>query len=101
VSTTPTTSVTVSQNVTVPIAPRNSGLAVAALVLGLTTICTFGATGIPAVVLGILGLRDTRTRHVPGEGMAITGLIFGALAVLGWLGWWGLLLLGTITGGTA
>jgi hypothetical protein len=92
----PSTTVTVSQNVTAPITTRNSGLAVASLVLGLCTFITFGASGIPAVVCGILGLRDCRTRNVPGEGMAITGLIFGGLAVLGWLCWWGLVVIGSI-----
>jgi len=69
-------------------------MATAALVLGLCTFITFGATGIPAVVLGILALSDIKRRGVPGEGAAITGLIFGGLAVLGWTCWWGLALFG-------
>lgn len=71
---------------------RQSGLATAALVLGLCTFVTFGATGIPAVVLGILALRDIKRRGVPGQGSAITGLIFGGVAIVGWLAWWALML---------
>jgi hypothetical protein len=82
-------------------AVRQSGLATAALVLGLCTFVTFGASGIPAVVLGILALNDIKRRGVPGQGAAITGLVFGGLAVLGWLSWWGLVLLGSMAGGAS
>lgn len=80
---------------------RQSGLATAALVLGLCTFVTFGASGIPAVVLGILALNDIRARNVPGQGAAITGLVFGGIACFGWLAWWGMVLLGSMMGGAA
>jgi hypothetical protein len=87
---------TVPHHAIVTVGVRQSGMATAALVLGLCTFITFGATGIPAVVLGILALRDIKARGVPGEGAAITGLVFGGLAVFGWVCWWGLLILGSV-----
>jgi len=82
----------------VPVVPVRNGLATAALVLGLCTFVTFGASGIPAVVCGILGLRDSRAKGGVGEGMAITGLVFGGLAVFGWISLIGLSMLGSIVG---
>lgn len=79
------------------LAPKQSGLATAAMILGICTVVTFGATGIPALVCGILGLRECRTRNVPGDGAAITGIVLGGLTALGWAGFWGLFVLGTIT----
>jgi len=89
---------TVPHNAIVTVGVRQSGMATAALVLGLCTFITFGATGIPAVVLGILALSDIKRRGVPGEGAAITGLIFGGLAVFGWCAWWGMIILGSAMG---
>lgn len=70
-----------------------NGLAVAALVLG---IAGFFTTGIPlfiglflggpmdlaAIVLGILGINRSRTNGGRGFGMALTGIIFGGIAVI-------------------
>jgi hypothetical protein len=56
-----------------------SGKALASLLLGLLG-CTF-VTAIPAIILGILGLRDiSRSRgKLTGQGLAITGIVLAAL----------------------
>src|SRR5215510_11600864 len=82
-------------------APKAPGLATAAMILGICTFISFGATGIPALITGILGIRDCRARNLPGDGMAITGIVLGGLACLGWLGWWGLVLLGSVVDGAS
>ena len=61
--------------------PETSGKAIASLVLGLCSfVCTF-VTGIPAVILGALGLVDIERGRgrVKGKGMAIAGIVLGAL----------------------
>lgn len=71
-------------------APPSNGFAVAALVLGIVSILmfwTFGigvVVGVLAVVFGILGRK--RAKDMPGDGkagLAMAGLITGALGVLG------------------
>lgn len=92
---TPTTAVNVNQAVTTNVVIARNGLATAALILGLCTFVTFGATGIPALICGILGYREARQSNV-GEGSALTGIILGGLAVFGWLCFWGLAALGSV-----
>lgn len=82
----------------VPVVPIRNGVATAALVLGLCTFVTFGATGIPALVCGILGVREAKRRHGVGEGMAITGIVLGTLPIVGWLGLIGASILGNMIG---
>jgi prepilin-type processing-associated H-X9-DG protein len=58
-----------------------SGKAIASLVLGLLSlICTF-FTGIPAIILGCLGLNDiSRSRgRLKGSGMAVVGIVLGGV----------------------
>jgi len=56
---------------------RSKKLGVASLVFGLLSVLPFGwFAGIPAIVLGALSLAKKR----PGKGMAVTGLLMGALA---------------------
>jgi hypothetical protein len=64
-------------------APKTSGMAIASLICGLLGFCTVGITGLVAIVLGVLGIRQ---RNVSGKPMAIIGLILGILSV----GMWGL-----------
>jgi hypothetical protein len=54
-----------------------SGLAIAAFLLSLTCVL-----GIPAIVCGLLGLRQTRRGGAKGRWMAVTGLVLGALGTL-------------------
>lgn len=68
-----------------PLEPtRSSGLAIAAMVLGILGIITFwvpvlGAVlGLVALILGIIAVR-----RQAGKGMAITGIVLGTLALIG------------------
>jgi hypothetical protein len=61
--------------------PRLSGKAMTSLVLGLLSfLCTL-VTAIPAIILGILSLRDiSRSQgRLTGQGLAIAGIILGGL----------------------
>ena len=70
-----------------PVAKKPSGLAVAALVVGICAFLSgllpvFGAlVGVVAVVLGVLALR----KHQP-KGMSVTGLVLGGVAVIASIG---------------
>lgn len=66
--------------------PRN-GLGVAALVLGIIALVTSffllgGLIGLVAVILGIVGLVRVRRGQANNSGMAIAGIVTGALAIL-------------------
>jgi hypothetical protein len=63
---------------------RTSGKAVASLVLGVLSFCLSALAGIPAVILGVLGLNDISRspRRVGGRGVAIAGIVTGALGTL-------------------
>jgi prepilin-type processing-associated H-X9-DG protein len=64
---------------------QTSGKAVASLILGLMSpfLCFF--TGLPAIILGSLGLSDINNpkMNVKGKGMAITGMVLGGFSTLG------------------
>jgi hypothetical protein len=64
----------------------NSGKAVAALVLGVTSVvCLLNLlTGLPAVILGLLALKDIKESRgrLAGKGMALTGLVLGIVGVI-------------------
>jgi hypothetical protein len=65
----------------------SNGVAIAALVLGLLSIplALFifgGLLGIAAVILGIVGISKARQLGGTGQGMAITGIVSGALGAL-------------------
>ncbi len=61
--------------------PRTSGKAVASLVLGLLSFLYTLFTGVPAIILGALGLSDINRRRgrIRGRGMAITGIVCGGI----------------------
>jgi hypothetical protein len=64
--------------------PTTSGKAIASLVLGLLSfICNF-FTGIPAIILGILGLLEINKSNckVQGNGLATAGIVTGSLGTL-------------------
>ena len=71
-----------------PVATQTSGKCVASLVLGILGLVPFPCTSLPmgvlALVLGILGLRQTRQRpaELTGGGMAIAGIVMGGLVIL-------------------
>ena len=67
--------------------PRGtSGKAITALVLGLMSIlCLLNVlTGVPAIILGALALKDTgqKGRRLGGQGLAIGGIITGAIGMV-------------------
>jgi hypothetical protein len=68
--------------------PRNSGLSVAGMVLGILTLVGFWVPigsvllGVLAVVLSGAGIAQTGKPGVTGRGMAITGLVCGIIGLI-------------------
>ncbi|MCZ2263682.1 septum formation family protein [Isoptericola sp. QY 916] len=60
-------------------APGTDGLSIAALITGILGISPV------ALGLGIAGMRRTRRTGQSGRGLAIAGVVLGALGILGWL----------------
>ena len=60
---------------------KTSGLAIAALVLGLLSIFTVGLTAIPAIILGIISLViiEKSGGRITGRGFAIVGIVIPVL----------------------
>jgi hypothetical protein len=72
-----------------PIGPvRRSGVAVAAVVLGVLaiplalTVYLGALTGLLALLLGLIGLFRTRRGRATGRGMAVAGLIAGLVGLV-------------------
>ena len=65
-------------------ASGTSGKAIASLVLGLLSIVGACFTGIPGVILGIMGLSDVNRSggRVGGKGMAIFGIVLSSLGIV-------------------
>ncbi|MEV0805040.1 DUF4190 domain-containing protein [Micromonospora sp. NPDC050200] len=65
--------------------PPASGAATAAMVLGIVGVlggwCVFGLPCILAVILGHVGLHETRNGLKSGRGMAVAGLVLGYVFV--------------------
>jgi hypothetical protein len=67
-----------------PATPRQNGLAVASLVLGIVSLaCSQCITALPGVILGHIALRQIRASGgtETGEGMAIGGLVCGYISI--------------------
>jgi hypothetical protein len=78
-----------------PPKPPHSGFAITSFVLGLASIVLFALVvpSILAIVFGILGIKDTRSKHTRGKWMAITGLsVAGVLLCFSAIAWTGYLL---------
>lgn len=62
---------------------KTNGLAVAALVLGIIGIplMMMVLPGLLALIFGIVGVQQTSSRGQAGKGMAIAGIVLGAIAV--------------------
>src|SRR5207245_2847332 len=60
---------------------RTSGKAVASLILGIASLVLVILAGIPAIILGIMGLREVSQGRgrVRGKGLALTGMILGVI----------------------
>ncbi|MET8470036.1 DUF1707 and DUF4190 domain-containing protein [Streptomyces sp. NPDC006422] len=67
-----------------PPAPATNGKAIGALVCGVGTVFSGGASAIPAVILGHMARKEIRERGEGGDGMAVAGLVLGWLAVAFW-----------------
>ena len=66
---------------------KTSAAAIASLVTGILGVCPLPLIGsLPAIILGIVGLRSTGQPNVKGRGLAIAGLILGVLSLLAWGG---------------
>jgi prepilin-type processing-associated H-X9-DG protein len=61
---------------------ENSGKAMASMILGLCSFVFCCLTGVPAIVLGIMGLSDINNprKRVSGSGMATTGIVLGCVS---------------------
>lgn len=71
-----------------PVAATNSS-AIGAVVCAVLTPMTWGLASVPAVVLGHKARAEIRNSHERGDGMALSGLVIGYLA----MGFWALVLL--------
>ncbi|SFC24028.1 DUF1707 and DUF4190 domain-containing protein [Streptomyces aidingensis] len=75
-----------------PAPPRTTnGAATGALICGVLTVFTGGVAAIPAVILGHKARAEIRRTREQGDGMAVTGLVLGYLA----MAFWALLILGS------
>ena len=65
-------------------APATSGKAIASLILGLLSIIGMCFTGIPGLILGIMGISDIGKSggRVGGKGLAIAGIVLSSLGIL-------------------
>jgi hypothetical protein len=68
-----------------PVAEGTSGLATAAMICGILSLCGLGLlAGIPAIILGIMALRGISQSEgrLAGNGSAIAGLVLGAFSLI-------------------
>ena len=67
-----------------PVAAKTSGVAIAALVLGILAFVLCGITALPAVICGIIALvKISNSRGLlKGQGLAIAGLVAGLVSVV-------------------
>ena len=77
-----------------PLGVRTNGLSIAALVCGLAQFLLWFFLLVPGFIAALLalgfglgGLAQIRARAEAGRGMAIAGIVLGALGVLGGIAW--------------
>ncbi|MDP8257646.1 MAG: DUF4190 domain-containing protein [Candidatus Alcyoniella australis] len=65
-----------------PTALQTPGVSIAALVLGILSLLFCCLSGIPALVLGIIGLKKANADpdNIGGKGLAIAGIVLGSIA---------------------
>ncbi|MFC8200269.1 DUF1707 and DUF4190 domain-containing protein [Streptomyces sp. NPDC060006] len=66
------------------VAPRTNEKAVGSAICGVLCLVTVGLTGIPAVILGHTARSEIRRTGEGGDGLALTGLVFGWVSTAGW-----------------
>lgn len=69
---------------TTPASPRNSGLAITSLVLGVLGFLTLALTSLPAIICGHVARSRIRRSEgaITGSGIALTGLIGGYASIV-------------------
>src|SRR6476620_1023164 len=65
--------------------PGTNGKAIAALVTSLLGLVCCGLPSIAGLVLGVIGMRETKRTGQDGYAIALTGAVIGGLAVAGWV----------------
>jgi hypothetical protein len=68
-----------------PKPPGTNGKAIAALVTSLLGLVCCGLPSIAGLVLGVIGMRETKRTGQDGYAIALTGAVIGGLAVAGWV----------------
>jgi len=63
--------------------PRTSSMAIASLILGISSLVTCALTGIPGLITGIIARRQIRESNgaETGEGLALGGIVTSAIAL--------------------
>ena len=65
--------------------PGTNGMAIASLVIALCSlILCCGVTGFIGVILGIVGMRESKRTGQDGYGIALTGVIIGGICTAFW-----------------
>ena len=74
-------------------APRTNGLAIASMVLGIVWL--WGIGSILALIFGLVSMKQIKERGDGGKGMAIAGIVLGAIGVLSLIALFALVWAGT------
>jgi hypothetical protein len=62
-----------------------NGKAIASLVTSLAGLFFCGVPSVVGLILGIIAMREVKRTGQDGHGMALAGVIVGALAIVGWI----------------
>ena len=77
-------------------AKKTNGLAIAGFVVSLVSLLCCGACSVVGLVLSIVGLVQAKKYDGNGKGMAIAGIIIGAIAIVLWIVFFALGMVGSI-----
>lgn len=64
-----------------PVKQQTSGMALASFICGLASMCLCILTGLPAVILGVMGISriERSGGMLTGRGLATAGIVLGAI----------------------
>jgi hypothetical protein len=65
--------------------PGTNGKAIAALITSLLGLVCCGLPSIAGLVLGVIGMRETKRTGQDGYAIALVGAVIGGIAVAGWV----------------
>lgn len=72
--------------------PKNSGMAIAGMVLSLVGIIPcfwwIQLPGLLGLIFGAIGMKQTKDGSRKGRGMAITGVVLGIILIIGAIAFW-------------